>query len=417
MDERLQDLRVNSERLRRDFNQLARIGATMEGGVHRPALSEAHLAARAWFCERIQRDGFTCRVDGAGNHSAVLSCGPEGAATLLLGSHLDSVPHGGRFDGPLGVLAALETLRVVQETGTKLPVHLEAIDFTDEEGTLVGELGSAALAGSLSEKELAEPRGGRPALEEGLARAGLTERGILSAKRQPETLLGYLELHIEQGKRLLEVGAQIGVVTSIVGIGSCRLRFIGRADHAGTTPADERLDAAMGASAFALAAHQELLNFPGCTVNIGDMRFAPGAFNIVPAEVTVSLEYRAPDPAELTRLETALLARAGAAAVQHGLALEVEPAGRVEPALMSQQAQTAIEAAARSLGLRHLPLSSLAGHDGQALAAICPVGMVFVPSQDGASHSPREYTRWEDCRNGANVLLQAAIRWATGQLG
>ncbi len=410
MADKLAALRINAERFRADFEALAEIGATGDGGVHRPALDEAHLAARAWFREQAAAAGLTFRTDGAGNHAAFLPCGPEGAATLLLGSHLDSVPHGGRFDGALGVLAALEALRVVKEAGVALPVHLEAIDFTDEEGTLVGMLGSAALAGVLGAEALRDPRGGRAALEAGLARAGLTEAGLLAARRDPALLAGYLELHIEQGTRLVEAGAEIGIVTGIAGINSYRLTFTGRADHAGTTPMADRRDAALGASAFALAVREIVTrDFPECVANVGDMRFAPGAFNIVPARVALALEFRAPEAEAFQRLEAALLERARVEATRFGLGLEIEWLGKCDPAPMSERAQRAFAEAADALGLRHIALATGAGHDAQSLAGVCPVGMIFVPSVDGASHSPREFTRWEDCVNGANVLLQAAM--------
>jgi N-carbamoyl-L-amino-acid hydrolase len=413
MDEVLTALRVNGDRLRTDFEALAGIGATGDGGVHRPALGEAHLAARAWLRERVAAAGLELRVDGAGNHSALLACGPAGAPTLLLGSHLDSVPYGGRFDGALGVLAALEVVRVVKEKGVKLPLHLEAIDFTDEEGTLVGLLGSAALAGVLEPEALKDPRGGRAALEAGLARAGLTEAGLLAARRDPASLAGYLELHIEQGLQLTDAGADIGIVIGIAGINSYRLVFVGRADHAGTTGMRERRDAALGASAFVLAARELVLqDFSACVVNVGDMRFAPGALNIVPARVELGLEFRAPEFDLFDRLGGALLERAGEEAERFGLELEVQWLGRCEPAPTSELARRAFAAAADALGLAHIPLASGAGHDAQSLAGLCPIGMIFVPSVAGASHSPREFTRWEDCVNGANVLLQAAIRFA-----
>ena len=409
----MNSLKINSERLRADFDALAQIGGTGDGGVHRPALGEAHLAARAWLRGQIVAAGLEFRIDRAGNHSAFLACGPAGAPTLLMGSHLDSVPHGGRFDGALGVLAALEVLRVVREAHVSLPVHLEAVDFTDEEGTLVGELGSAALAGTLSAQMLQNPRGGRAALQAGLARAGLAEVGLLAARRDPATLAGYLELHIEQGPRLVQAQAPIGVVTGIVGLCSYRLTFAGQGDHAGTTPMADRQDAALGASAFTLAARQVVLeDFPGCVVNVGEMRFAPGAFNIVPAQVDVALEFRAPEPEMLDRLEAALLGQARAAAGQFGLELQVEPLGRTDPTPMSKAAQRAVAEAAGALGLAHVALASGAVHDAQSLAAVCPAGMAFVPSVAGASHSPREFTPWADCVNGANVLLQAALRMA-----
>src|SRR5215211_6074428 len=302
------DLRVNSNRMLVRFNELASIGATGDGGVHRPALSESHLAARRWFQEQVERSGLELRTDGAGNHSALLKCGPDDAPTLLLGSHLDSVPNGGRFDGALGVMAALEVLKTVKENGVKLNVQLEAIDFTDEEGTLVGLLGSAAIAGYLNPELLQNPRGGRENLVEGMKRAGLSDESMLSAARPKESFAGYLELHIEQGKRLERAGINIGIVSAIVGIWSYRLSFIGRADHAGSTTMDDRLDASLGASAFTLAAREMVMkDFPDCVVNVGKMEFSPGAFNIVPAGVEVSLEFRSPDEEELQQLDRTLL--------------------------------------------------------------------------------------------------------------
>lgn len=416
-------LRVNSERMLTSFNELAAIGATAEGGVYRPALGEAHLAARKWFREEVQRAGLEFRVDGAGNHSALLalSGGSRQAnadeehviPTLLLGSHLDSVPNGGRFDGALGVIAALEVLKTIKENSVPLKVNLEAIDFTDEEGTLVGLLGSAAITGHLRSETLQHPRGGRENLVEGMKRAGLSDETMLSATRPKESFAGYMELHIEQGKRLERAGIHIGIVSAIVGISSYRLSFIGRADHAGSTTMQDRLDASLGASAFTLEARELVMrDFPNCVVNIGKMEFAPGAFNIVPAQVDVSLEFRSADNAEFDRLDAALLALAREQAARFGLDLEADFRGRHSPTLMSADVQHAFADACDGLELTHTPLVSGAGHDGQSFDGICPMGMIFVPSVNGTSHSPREFTKWEDCVNGANVLLQAALRMA-----
>ena len=413
------DLRVNADRMLDSFNRLASIGATAEGGVHRPTFTEAHLSARKWFREEVERAGLEFNSDGAGNHSDVLALsGAVGeveapAKTLLLGSHLDSVPNGGRFDGALGVIAALEVLRTVKENGIKLRLNLEAIDFTDEEGTLVGLLGSAALTGNLRPALLKNPRGGRDNLVEGMKRAGLSEEGMLSAGRSKESLAGYLELHIEQGKRLERAGIHIGIVSAIVGIWSYRISFIGRADHAGSTTMDDRLDASLGASAFTLAARELVMkDFPNCVVNVGKMDFAPGAFNIVPARVDLALEFRSPEEEEFKRLDKELLTLAGHEALRFGLELKVEFLGKHSPSLMSDMIQRAYAEACDDLGLTHVTLTSGAGHDGQSFDGICPAGMIFVPSVEGASHSPREFTKWEDCVNGANVLLQAVLRLA-----
>lgn len=415
MTQAFSSLRINADRMLDSFNQLALIGGTADSGVDRPSLSEAHLAARKWFRDHIETSGFEFRVDGAGNHSAVLPCDDPSAPTLILGSHLDSVPNGGRFDGALGVMAALEVLKTLRENRIKLKVQIEAMDFTDEEGTLVGLLGSAALAGHLSKENLEKPRGGRERLLEGMARAGLSDESILSAARKREALAGYLELHIEQGKRLEKSGTDIGIVTAIVGIWSYKLSFIGKADHAGSTTMEDRRDASLGASAFTLAAREMVMrDFPNCVVNVGKMEFAPGAFNIVPAQVDVSLEFRSPDAEEFNRLDAALLKLADEQSARFGLKLTSEFLGKHSPSLMDADVRGAFANACDELGLSHMPLPSGAGHDGQSLADLCPVGMIFVPSVDGASHSPREFTKWEDCINGANVLLQAALRLGNG---
>ncbi len=405
------NIRINPDRMLAAFNELASIGATKEGGVHRPTFSEAHLAARRWFKAEVERSELEFHLDGAGNHSAAWGSQDQ---TLLIGSPVDSVPNGGRFDGALGVMAALEVLRTVKENGIPLKLRLEAIDFTDEEGTLVGLLGSAALTGQLHPELLQNPRGGRDNLLEGMQRAALTEEGIFSAARSKESIAGYLELHIEQGKRLERAGINIGIVSAIVGISSYQLSFIGRADHAGTTAIQDRLDASLGASAFTLAARELVMkDFPNCVVNIGNMDFTPGAFNIVPAQVDVSLEFRAANVPEFDRLDSALLSLARLEANRFGLDLKIDFRGWHSPTPMSDLVQHTFADSCSTLGLTHTSLVSGAGHDGQSFAGICPMGMIFVPSVNGTSHSPYEFTKWEDCVNGANVLLHAVLRLGT----
>ncbi len=398
-------MRVDEEGLREDFDALAEVGATPAGGVDRPTFGDAHLAARRWFLERASAAGLETRVDAAGNHSAVLQAnGP----TLLLGSHLDSVPDGGRYDGALGVVAALHVLLALQ--GHDLPLTLEAIDFTDEEGTLVGLLGSEALTGALTDETLRNPRGGREALVAGLERAGLHEEQLRDARRDPATVVGYVELHIEQGPILERARAQIGVVTGIVGARSFTLDFEGTAGHAGTTPMDARRDAGLAAAAFAVAANALVLrDFPDCVATVGNMRFHPGEFNIVPGSARVSLEFRSLSNAQLDELEAALLDAAKVAAAQFALGVEATPVGHWQPTPLDAGVRDAIETAAGGLGLEAIELPSGAGHDAQALAGITPSGMIFVPSVDGISHNPREHTHWQDCVNGANTLLHTAL--------
>jgi len=406
-----QRLRIESTRLLGDLAELSMIGATPDGGVHRPTFSPAHLEARAWFKRRVGEWGVSYRVDGAANRSAFYSCGKDLASpTLLLGSHLDSVPNGGRFDGSLGVVAALEVIRTIKDAEIELPFHLEAIDFTDEEGTLIGLLGSGALSGKLNMEDIGNSAGEKAVLLDALASQGITINDLLAARRPPGSLAGYLELHIEQGKRLEKAGVEIGVVTSIVGICWYRLFFLGQADHAGTTSMEDRLDASLGASVFIQSARATVMKkFPTCVVNVGQAKFFPGSFNVVPERAMLALEFRSPDAFEFQALEKELLKAAENAAGQFGLSLKAEMITRHQPDPMAEEMQEALESAANNLGLRSIRLASGAGHDAQSLASICPSGMIFVPSVDGASHSPREYTRDEDCINGANVLLQTVL--------
>jgi N-carbamoyl-L-amino-acid hydrolase len=404
------NLRVNSERFRANFDELSQIGTTDDGGVNRPTFSPAHFKAREWFKKQAAAANLEFKIDGAGNHSAILYCGPSNAPIFLLGSHLDSVPNGGRFDGALGVLAAFEVLQTIQDAGLRLPFHLEAIDFTDEEGTLVGLLGSSAMAGKIKRNDLLDPRGGRQNFLDNIKKAGLTEDSICTAQRDKQSLAGYLELHIEQGARLEEENADLGVVTAIVGISSYKITYIGVANHAGTTSMTSRLDAAQGASAFTMAVRNLIINnFQDCVANVGNMRFEPGAFNIIPERVVISLEFRAPQIALLDQLESAILSLARDQANLFGLALEIEFLGKHAPASMDINLQNICKQAALTLGLNVLLMSSGAGHDAQSLADICPTGMIFVPSKAGISHSPREFTTWSDCINGANMLLLSVL--------
>lgn len=413
MTESFSTLRINPDRMLDTFNQLALIGTTGDGGVNRTTFSEAHLAARKWFREQIESSGFEFKTDGAGNHSAFLTCGRSNVRTLLIGSHLDSVPKGGRFDGALGVMAAFEALRTVKENGISLKLNLEAIDFTDEEGTHLSLFGSSALAGHLHPDDLKNPYSGRENFMAGLACAGLTEDGLLQATRSKESIAGYLELHIEQGKRLERAGINIGVVSAIVGYGSYRMSYVGRADHAGSTTMEDRLDAGQGVAAFILAARETVMrDFPNCVANVGKIEFAPGASNIVPAQADFLLEFRSPDADQLSRLDATLMDLANRKAEQFGLKLTTEPLGKHLPNLMSTEIQQAFQKSCEELELSSTVLASGAIHDAQSLVDLCPIGMIFVPSVDGASHAPREFTKWEDCVNGANVLLQTILKLA-----
>ena len=410
MNKAWSSLRVNEDRFHRRFLELSTIGVVNKTGVHRLALSIEHLRARQWFLDEAQASGLETHIDGAGNHSAVLVCGEEKAPTLLLGSHLDTVPHGGRFDGALGVVAALEVLHLIKEKNLQLSTHLEAIDFTDEEGTYLGCLGSQALSGTLSTTQLSHSIGALEDFAAGLLRAGMTPESILAARRDPKTLAGYLELHIEQGPRLQNTDCQIGIVTGIVGIERYRITFVGRADHAGTVSMQDRQDAAQGAAAFILAGRRIVMrDFPDCVVNTGMLALEPGAMNVVTERARVGLEFRCAQAHDKATLETALLEQAEVIAQECELRLEIEKVDSIEAVQMSETVQHALTTSTERLGLRYHSMPSGAGHDAQVMSRVCQAGMIFVPSIGGLSHSPKESTNWDDCVNGANVLLQTVL--------
>jgi N-carbamoyl-L-amino-acid hydrolase len=260
---------------------------------------------------------------------------------------------------------------------------------------------------------LASPRGGRQSFLAAIARAGLSEDRLPEARRDPASLAGYLELHIEQGPVLERQGIDIGVVTGIAGSRSYRLTFEGARRHAGTTPMEARRDALLGAARFTLAVRTAVTDrFPGCVGTVGGVEVERAAFNVVPGCVRVLLELRAPHAEQLDALETEVLDAVARDAAGAELGLTVERVGRWEPVDLDPSVQECILEAAGELGLTSTKLPSGAGHDAQALAPITPTGMIFVPSVGGISHDPEEHTRWRDCVNGANVLLGAALKVA-----
>ncbi len=404
-------LYLNETRFREDYERLTLDGATSSGGLNRPALSEAHLAARETFREMIRQRGFQIREDGAGNLSACHVPSGSPKPIFLLGSHLDSVANGGRFDGTLGVAAAFEVIQVLREHDPTIPV--EAIDFTDEEGTWVSLLGSRAVSGQLTQKDLDYPRGDPETFQRALEGAGLTREGILSATRTSTNLHAYLELHIEQGTRLEKSNTEIGIVTGMVGIHMYLVTFNGQANHAGTTPMNERRDAALGASKFCLLVQETITQqFPDCVSNVGRMDFSPGAFNIVPDQVTAFMEFRTEDSDRANLLRHTLQEVAEHTAKEYGLIVDFRHLESVVERKMDSSVIEALETQACALGVTSQRLPSLAGHDAQSMAHLCPSGLIFIPSSGGYSHSSLEYTPWSDCINGAKVLLNTTQQLA-----
>lgn len=418
------DLRINEIRFLRTLDEMAQVGLLPDkagGGRDRRPFSEADRAARRYFREAAEAGGLRVRLDQAANLSARLDCEDGNAPTLLIGSHLDTVPNGGAYDGALGVLAGLEALLTLKESGVALSCHVEVVDFTDEEGRFGFFFGSRALTGRHTKESVAtfldaagegEEYGDLPAMWAQVP-GGLDPDAIDLAQRAPQSLAGYLELHIEQGPRLEAEGAQIGVVTAIFGRRSWYLNFRGRADHAGTTPMRMRADALVAAARFIAAAPARVAEcFPEAVVTCGNVEVQPGVANVTPRQVVVWVEFRAASEAELDGIDEELRLLAGQSTIGPGLGFVVKEMTASHPTPLDGEMQATIRQAADELGYSILALPSGAGHDAQMLATITPTGMIFVPSHNGRSHSPEEYTPPEDLVAGANVLLHSVLALA-----
>ena len=411
------DLSVNAARLVADLDALGQIGRVPTGGLSRTSFSPADVAARNWYLGRCADAGLTVAEDGLGN---LIVSSPNVAAEIAehpavwSGSHLDTVPNGGKFDGALGAVAALECLRRIHEEGIELQRPVSAVMYTDEEGCYAHLLGSSALARgySLDELEAMVGRDGDRFVDTFTAAGGDLDAAT-KTRIDPASLHATVELHIEQGPTLENLGHQIGVVTGIVGLGGGVVTFRGRADHAGTTPMTLRKDALVAAGALVVA-------FPDLAAQVSDravitsgiISVEPGSANVIPELAHVTIDFRHPDAAQVAALEAQITAAAHSIAQRYGVDVSVDLEKTIPPAPLDQGIQEIIAAKTAARGLSASSLPSGAGHDSQNMAAIAPTGMIFVPSIAGRSHCPEENSSWADVENGANVLLDTLIQLA-----
>jgi beta-ureidopropionase / N-carbamoyl-L-amino-acid hydrolase len=404
------NLKIDGKRFLEDFEALGEIGATIGGGITRLALSNEDLVARAWFADRIEEAGLWVQDDEVGNLGGILSSDNPDAKTLLIGSHLDTVPNGGRYDGAIGVLAGLECLRTIKDSGLKLNYDLEVINFTDEEGTWKSLLGSHGLIGKVSADDINDSIQDNGAFRAALFRAGILPPEIPQAKRDPDQLLGFLELHIEQGDKLHRAGIDIGIVKTIVGRTTFNLTFYGEASHAGTTTADKRRDALQGAAAFIILVHSTVTQeFPDGVVNCGHVSVKPDTFNVVPAEASLRVECRHPDREKLEEMEARIIRLARDCAVDYRLSVGSDRVLHREAEQMSSDFMKQIELSCQENNASYMDIVSYGGHDAQIINKIAPSAMIFLPSVDGISHNPKEFTEWHHVEKGANILLQTIL--------
>ena len=406
---------ADSARVQQHLDELAHFGANPDGGVSRVAFSDADVAGRAYVRRLMEAAGLEVRTDAAGNLIGRRAGTERKLPVILVGSHTDSVPHGGNYDGDVGVMGGIEVAQQLSDRHIRLRHTLEIVDFTDEEGGLVG---SRAMAGELQSATLDLVNASGRSVRDGIRALGGDPDALAHARRNRGELVAYVELHIEQGGTLERTHTDIGVVEGIVGIHWWEATITGVANHAGTTPMDQRHDALLAASDLVLAVNAAAMELPGRQVaTVGRIRAEPGAPNVIPGRVVLSIEVRDLDAARIAAVFERIRARAAAIAQLRGTNIEFRDLeATAAPALTDPRIQRIIESAAHALALTTMTMPSGAGHDAQDIAALAPIGMIFVPSVAGISHSPQEYTAPGDIEHGVNVLMRTILAIDAGGL-
>lgn len=406
---------ADPERMEQRIQALGQFGTNRDGGVSRVAFSDADIAGREYIKDLMRDAGLNVRVDTAGNIIGRREGSEEGLAPIMFGSHIDSVPGGGNYDGDVGVIGAIEVAQMLRERGIVTRHPIEVVSFTDEEGGLTG---SRAMTGTLGDGTLDVMSHSGMTIRDGIRHIGGDPNRLDLAVRKPGEIAAFIELHIEQGGILDETGVNIGVVEGIVGIRWWDVTIEGFANHAGTTPMDKRWDAMVTAAELTLAINRIATDLPGRQVaTVGRIQAFPGAPNVIPGEVVMSLEIRDLDAVKIQQVFDLIEAEAGRIADVRFTPIrfhELDVAS--PPAPTDEQMRRIISASADDLGMSFRLMPSGAGHDAQDIASIAPTGMIFVPSKDGISHSPKEFTSADDMANGASVLFRTVVAIDNGAL-
>ena len=400
-------LRVNGERLSGWLTAIGEFGKNPQGGVTRLAYSEADLAARSYTMQLMRDARLDVTIDAAGNIFGKRAGSDASAKPLIFGSHVDSVPEGGNYDGNVGTLAAIEVARALAEQGITTRHPLWVTCWQNEEG---GTWGSHLVTVSSTSAERATVARSGKSIDDGIRLLGGDPSRLATAQLRTGDAHGYLELHIEQGGTLDRDTLDIGIVEGIVGLREWDVTIDGFANHAGTTPMRERRDAMLAAARFTEMVHRIVTAEAGRQVGtVGRIQAFPGAPNVVPGKVTCTLELRDLDDRKIQRLYDVIVVESQKIGARNGTTFGFHEFVTHESALCDERVRTIIGASARALNFTTLSLPSGAGHDAQNLARVCPMGMIFIPSVGGISHSPREFSRAADITNGANVLLGAVL--------
>ncbi|MFQ5548341.1 MAG: Zn-dependent hydrolase [Woeseia sp.] len=406
---------ASAKRMAQRIQALSKFGANPQGGVSRVAFSDADIQGREYVKGLMRQAGLSVRVDTAGNIIGRRAGTSPELPVIMFGSHIDSVPGGGNYDGDVGVIGAIEVAELLLENGIGTRHPLEIVSFTDEEGGLTG---SRAMTTGLGQGTLGVMSHSGMTIAEGIRAVGGDPDHLQLARRTPDEFTAFVELHIEQGALLHEQDIDIGVVEGIVGIRWWDVIIEGFANHAGTTPMNRRRDAMLSAAELALAVNEVATSLDGRQVaTVGRIRAEPGAPNVIPGRVVMSLEIRDLDADKIQQVFDAIEAEAQNIARQRRTPISFEEIDvAAPPAPTDPRMRNIIAQAAEDLGLSYTFMPSGAGHDAQDMTHVAPTGMIFVPSVDGISHSPREHTSPQDMANGANVLLKTVLAIDRGAL-
>jgi allantoate deiminase len=408
-------MNLSKERLWQRLMELGKIGLQPDsGGITRFSFSKEERLAKDAVISYMKEAGLTVREDAAGNVIGRKEGLDPHAPVVLTGSHIDTVPHGGKFDGALGVIGAIEALQRMHEQGIQTVHPIEVIVFTDEEGARFGfgMIGSRAVAGTLKAEDLQFTDEKNVTIAQAMEQAGLDPAKLHTAAKTPAEVRAYIELHIEQATVLERRGLPVGVVSGIAGPLWLQFKLRGEAGHAGATPMLGRKDPMVAAARIITCIDQVVRNYPNAVATVGKLQVYPGGINIIPGEVTLSLDLRDIDQSVRDQIEQEILTCAQKVSDEQGVEFQVQELQRVAPVPCAPELQKVIEQSCRKIGIEPIALPSGAGHDGMQFGKLCPVGMIFVRSQRGISHSPEEWSSPEDCEAGTQVLYHTLLELA-----
>ena len=403
---------IDANRLNRRLEQLGHVGQTTDGGVTRLSYTQVYRDAQALVAAWMTEAGLVTRLDAIGNLIGHRASAVPAAPVIVIGSHIDTVLNGGRFDGTVGVLGGIEVAQAMREDDLELDHGLDIIAFADEEGTRFGTgcIGSRAMLGLLPAETLQREDIDGVTLAQALEASGLDPTSVPDAIRNPKEMAAYIEMHIEQGSVLDDLGCPIGAVTGIAGPLFLSLQLRGKTDHAGATPMYLRRDALAGAAELILYAERMAKETsPTSVATVGRLEVRPGNVNAIPGEILMTFDLRDIHQDPRDRMENEIASKILEISLERSLRYELREMSRLAPVLLSPRLIQAIRSSCQKVGASVHELPSGAGHDAQVMASAVDSGMIFLRSKSGFSHSPEEFTMEEDIELGARVLLETVL--------